>query len=96
MSSDNYQALHPVVSIAVQLCLSSALLIAFTKAVISKYNEERVMVLDYLTGVFICLAAFQSINRREELWLQVGALLAIIAFAATAALARYLEKGPKS
>lgn len=92
-SLETVTVLHPVVSLAVQVMLGLSLVIAFLRALLGPWDEDRVMVLDYFTGVFICLAAFQAIRRQEDYWLQLALLLAILSFAATVALARYLDKG---
>lgn len=86
--------LHPAVDLAVQVLLGMALLLSFGRLARGPRAVDRVAALDFLTGLFLCLTAWQAIRRAEAVWLDVSLLLAVISFVGTCFLARHLtEKG---
>ena len=82
--------LWPWVSTLVEFSIGLALLLAFFRVVRGPDHVDRVVVLDFMTGTFICLVLFHAIQERSSLYLVVGLVLAVISFLGTVALARYL------
>lgn len=84
--------LHPTVSLVVQVFLGLALLLSFWRLARGPRAVDRVAALDFLTGLFLCLTAWQALRRQEAVWLDVSLLLAVLSFAGTCFLARYLAE----
>lgn len=55
---------------------------------------ERILALDLLTSIVMCLAIVISIEYKNTVFLQVSLCISIVAFLGTAAFARYI--GEKS
>ncbi|MGF1452215.1 MAG: monovalent cation/H+ antiporter complex subunit F [Opitutales bacterium] len=82
--------LWPGIDIFVELCIAVALVLGFVRVVKGPDHADRVVVLDFITGAFICLVLFHAIEQRSSLYLAVALFLAVISFLGTVALARYL------
>jgi multicomponent Na+:H+ antiporter subunit F len=85
--------LHPVVEMAAEIMIVLAFLAAFRRLVIGPNAVDRVIVLDLLAGIFLCLAALFALATGDSIWLDVALVLAVVSFTGTLALARYLEQG---
>ncbi len=84
--------LHPAVDLIIQIFLGMALLLAFWRLARGPRAVDRVAALDFLTGLFLCLTAWQALRRQETVWLDVSVLLAVLSFIGTCFLARYLTE----
>lgn len=57
---------------------------------------ERILALDTLVYVLIGLLAVFAVDRHESYYLDAGLVLALVAFVATLAAARYYDEGRPS
>ncbi len=83
-------SLYPGVAVIVKFSIAAALLLAFWRLIKGPDHTDRVVVLDFITGAFICLVLFHAIEQRSALYLGVALILAVISFLGTVSLARFL------
>ena len=86
--------LWPWVPAFVEICIGGSLLLAFFRVLKGPDHTDRVIVLDFMNGSFICLVLFHAIEQRSSLYLAVALVLAVLSFLGTVALARFLFQRP--
>ncbi len=74
----------------VLLCL--ALVLAFLRLLLGPSLPDRVVALDLLTVLAVAISALYGIVAGEPAFLDVAIALALVAFLATVALARFAER----
>ena len=62
------------------------------KMYLAKSVFERILALDLLSAIVMCLAATFSIEQKNPVYIEISLCIAIIAFLGTAAYAKYLGK----
>jgi multicomponent Na+:H+ antiporter subunit F len=72
--------------------LSLSLLMALVRLVRGPNLEDRALALDFVSTVCIAVAAVVAIRWQDTVYLDVAVVLALTAFIATIAFARYLER----
>ena len=72
------------------LCL--AMLLAFLRLLLGPSLPDRVVALDLLTVLAVAFSALYGIAAGEPAFLDVAIALALVAFLATVALARFAER----
>lgn len=77
----------------VLLALSLALFAAFYRLVRGPSLADRVVALDLMAVLAAGLIATYAIHTEQRVYLDAAIVVALIAFLATVAFARYLEKG---
>ncbi len=77
------------------LLIGLSLLLIFYRIVIGPSIEDRIVGIDLLTSNAIAFIAVYSIQSRTTTFLDVGLILALIAFLGTVAFAFYLERRTK-
>ena len=75
--------------------LALTLLMALFRLVRGPYLEDRALALDLVSTVCIAVAAVVAVRWRDTVYLDVAVVLALTAFIATIAFARYLERAGK-
>lgn len=83
------------VTIAAQLTMAVLMvcaLIAFIRIIKGPGRCDRIVALDFLTFVVVSLIGTLAIYKNEPAYLDVGMVLALVAFLATIAYARYCER----
>lgn len=89
--------LSPVIETAwliAQVILGLALIVALIRLVKGPSMPDRVVALDLIGGLALCELVLLAIHAGFELYLDVATAIALLAFLATVALARYLERHP--
>jgi multicomponent Na+:H+ antiporter subunit F len=76
----------------VQVLLSAALVLAFSRLVRGPSLADRVVALDLTALVVVGLIAVYEIQTGEPVLLDAAIVLALIGFVSTVAFARYLER----
>jgi multicomponent Na+:H+ antiporter subunit F len=74
------------------ILIGLSLLLIFFRIVSGPSTEDRIVGLDLLTSNAIAFIAVYSIQSRTTTFLDVGLILALIAFLGTVAFAFYLER----
>ena len=74
------------------IILSLALLLGFVRLVLGPSLPDRVVALDLLTLLAMAYAALYAISADEQAFLDVSIALALVAFLATVAFARFCER----
>lgn len=77
------------------LLIGLSLLLIFYRIVIGPSIEDRIVGIDLLTSNAIAFIAVYSIQSGTTTFLDVGLILALIAFLGTVAFAFYLERRTK-
>jgi multicomponent Na+:H+ antiporter subunit F len=77
------------------ILIGLSLLLIFYRIVIGPSIEDRVVGIDLLTSNAIAFIAVYSIQSGSTTFLDVGLILALIAFLGTVAFAFYLERRTK-
>lgn len=72
-----------------------SILIIFLRLVIGPTIEDRIVALDLLSANAIAFIAVYSVQNKTTTFLDVGVIVAILAFLGTVAFAFYLEKRRK-
>ena len=72
--------------------LMGAILFAFVRLVKGPSLPDRVVALDLITVLAVAFCALFAISSGEEAFLDVAIALALVAFLATVALARFSER----
>lgn len=90
MSADPW-LLHLAVDIGFAL-LMGAILLAFVRLVKGPSLPDRVVALDLITVLAVAFCALFAISSGEAAFLDVAIALALVAFLATVALARFSER----
>ncbi|MBN1278616.1 MAG: cation:proton antiporter [Chlorobium sp.] len=72
-----------------------SILVIFVRLVIGPSIADRVVALDLLSANAIAFIAVYSIKNKSTTFLDVGIIVAILAFLGTVAFAYYLGKGRK-
>jgi multicomponent Na+:H+ antiporter subunit F len=65
---------------------------AFLRLVLGPYMPDRLVALEVIAMLSIGLAAILAIETDQQLFLDVGIVIALIAFLGTVAFATYLER----
>ncbi len=73
--------------------LALAFLLAVARVLIGPSLPDRVVALDLALAIVLCFAAIYAAVTGQSHFLDVALVIAVIAFIATVALARYIEKG---
>lgn len=81
-------------SIALVL-LGLTLVLALVRLVRGPHLEDRALALDLVSTICIAVAAVVAIRWNDTVYLDVAVVLALTAFIATIAFARYLERGAR-
>ncbi len=77
------------------IIIGLSLLLIFLRIIIGPSTEDRVVAIDLLTSNAIAFIAVYSIQSGSTTFLDVGLILALIAFLGTVAFAFYLERRTK-
>jgi multicomponent Na+:H+ antiporter subunit F len=77
------------------IIIGLSILIIFTRLVIGPTIEDRIVALDLLSANAIAFIAVYAIQSRTTTFLDVGVILALLAFLGTVAFAFYLERRTK-
>ena len=80
---------------AVQICfvfLFAAIGLAFWRVVVGPSDADRVVALDLITILAVAVCGLVAISSNRPAFLDVGVALALVAFLATVALARYIQR----
>lgn len=86
----------PVVDFAVDATLSMlglAALLAFLRLVRGPSLLDRVVALDLISTIAVGMIAVYAVHTREQVFLLVAVVLALIAFLGTVAFAYYIQRG---
>lgn len=75
------------------LILSMALLLIFVRLVLGPTLPDRVVALELMALLTVAFIGLHSISSGKTAFLDVAMVLALTAFLAAIAFARYLEKG---
>jgi multicomponent Na+:H+ antiporter subunit F len=81
------------INIALLGILGVAMLLAFIRLVRGPDLPNRVAALDLMVIIAVCMAAAYAALYSATVFLDVAIVLALVAFIATVALARYVESG---
>jgi multicomponent Na+:H+ antiporter subunit F len=87
---------HDYVMTAVALLLGLAVICTFIRLIIGPTIADRVVALDLLTVTAIGIIAVYAISMEQPVFLDVGVILALVAFLGTIAYAHLLERGGRS
>ncbi len=89
----NYLVDIPVWAIDISyLIFIIALSLILVQLIRSKNIFEKVLALDLLTAIVMCIAVAFSIEVQNAIYLEVSLCISIIAFLGTVAFARYLGR----
>lgn len=84
----------PVTTVAMAL-LGVALLLVLFRLVRGPHLADRALALDLVSTIGVALAAVVAIRWKSTAYLDVAVVIALTAFIATIAFARYVERGGK-
>jgi multicomponent Na+:H+ antiporter subunit F len=84
------------VMVAVALFLGLAVICTFIRLLIGPTLADRVVALDLLSMVAIGIIAVYAVSTAQPVFLDVGLILALVAFLGTIAYAHLLEKGGRA
>jgi multicomponent Na+:H+ antiporter subunit F len=73
--------------------LAVAFAIAFLRLVRGPTLPDRVVALELITSIFVGIVAVWSIASRQTVYLDVGIVLALVAFLSAVAFARFIVAG---
>ncbi len=73
--------------------LTIAVILAFFRLARGPSLPDRAVALDLIATIVIGLIGAYAVNANEPLFLDLAVVLALIAFLATVAFARFIEKG---
>jgi multicomponent Na+:H+ antiporter subunit F len=76
------------------LALSFA--IAFLRLALGPTIPDRVVGLELMTTIFVCVVAVWSIGSRQPVYLDVAIVLALVGFLSAVAFARFIALGRRS
>lgn len=82
---------HPLILWIAGLLVGAAFVLAIVRLVRGPDAVDRVAAIDLVAGTFLCLVLLRAIRSGDENYLSVAMAIAVISFAGTVALARYLE-----
>lgn len=85
----------PVVLDFSLIVLAAALLLAFLRLARGPDTADRVIALDLMATVAVCFAAVYAIDFEAAYLLDIGVVVAIIAFVGTVAFARIVGQGER-
>lgn len=77
------------------ITIGLSILIIFFRLLVGPSIEDRIVALDLLSANAIAFIAVYAIQNRTTTFLDVGVILAILAFLGTVAFAFYLERGTR-
>jgi multicomponent Na+:H+ antiporter subunit F len=77
------------------ITIGLSILIIFFRLVVGPSIEDRIVALDLLSANAIAFIAVYAIQNKTTTFLDVGVILAILAFLGTVAFAFYLERGTR-
>ena len=75
--------------------LMLSLVLTMIRLVRGPVLEDRVVALDLMTTVIVCITIVVAIRYRSPELIDVAVILAVIAFLGTVAFANYLERGER-
>jgi multicomponent Na+:H+ antiporter subunit F len=73
--------------------LAAAFAIAFLRLARGPTLPDRVVALELITSIFVGVVAVWSIASRQTVYLDVGIVLALVAFLSAVAFARFIVAG---
>ncbi len=79
------------VSLIIEILLGGALLGALYRVIKGPNAVDRVVALDLMTGIFLCMVIYHAIESSDPVYLNVAVVLALISFVGTVAISRYIE-----
>ena len=80
---------------AINICfgfLCAAIGCAFWRVAVGPSGADRVVALDLITILAVAICGLVAISSNRPAFLDVGVALALVAFLATVALARYIQR----
>ncbi|NWF49310.1 MAG: cation:proton antiporter [Ignavibacteriaceae bacterium] len=77
------------------ITIGLSILIIFFRLLVGPSIEDRIVALDLLSANAIAFIAVYAIQNKTTTFLDVGVILAILAFLGTVAFAFYLERGTR-
>lgn len=92
MSAEGFFAICVVVAL---LASGVALLLAFARLVKGPTLADRVVALDLVTMIVVIVLTLVAMHVGEEAYLDAALALALVAFLATVAFARYIDRSPR-
>lgn len=75
--------------------LAISFVLAMIRLVRGPVLEDRVVALDLMSVIAVCIAVVMAIHYRSAELIDVAIVLAVISFIGTVAFANYLEKGER-
>lgn len=84
------------VTYACMAVLAVAFAITFIRLALGPTVPDRVVGLELLTTIFVCLVAVWSIASRQTVYLDVAIVLALVGFLSAVAFARFIALGRRS
>lgn len=88
--------LQPWVATLIEWILGAAFLTSLFRLFRGPNAVDRVLVLDLITGIFLCLIVFHGIEANDPNYLNIALVMAVLSFLGTSALSRYLENRDQS
>lgn len=85
---------EPAAALALSI-IGFSILMIFVRLLIGPSIEDRIVALDLLSANAIAFIAVYSINNRTTAFVDVGIVLALLAFLGTVGFAFYLERRGK-
>jgi multicomponent Na+:H+ antiporter subunit F len=74
------------------LSITAAMVVAFVRLIIGKSLPDRVVALDLITVLAVAFSALFAISSNHAAFIDVAIALALVAFLATVAFARFAER----
>lgn len=85
--------IHTSIMAFAALCFLVALFVALWRVAKGPGVFDRVLALDLIGGLCLCLLVLFAIRLEQPVLLDAALAIAVISFLGTVAFARYLEKG---
>lgn len=85
--------LLPIALLVAQVCLGAAMLFALIRLVIGPRAQDRVLALDTIYVNAMLLMLIFGIREASATYFEVALIIAVLGFASTAALAKFLMRG---
>ncbi|WDE95453.1 monovalent cation/H+ antiporter complex subunit F [Lentisphaera profundi] len=83
--------IYPWAITTAYMLLISALAIATWRLIYGPSLFDRVVAMDLISAVVMCIASVFAIETRNSVFLEISVAIAIVTFLGTIAFARYLE-----
>jgi multicomponent Na+:H+ antiporter subunit F len=84
------------VTLVCMAVLAVAFAIAFLRLARGPTVPDRVVGLELMTTIFVCVVAVWSISSRQTVYLDVAIVLALVGFLSAVAFARFIALGRRS